>query len=240
LLHLANYLSELYHNRWSKGNKRILLFLSTASLQGGNYHDFRHSGSYPGQCPESCRHGAVARLARRFSSHLLWVVDFHFLFRIYRGAQWDNQLPPAPSSPIAGKEHSAEPTIAPRGADVTHTKHLIAGLILLLALGSLTLKTIHFDAAPVPLRQSFDNFPLELGPWQGKQSYIDPAVLEVLKADNYLDIEYVNPQPESASLWIAHYTAQKPGASFHSPTICITGWGWGVLLPRLLPDNNPN
>ncbi len=165
-----------------------------------------------------------------FSGWLIFIFCFGFI-GVLNGIT--NYLQP-PSSPIAEKEHSAEPTAASRGVDVPHTKYLIAGLVLVLALGSLTLKTIHFDASPVPLRQSFDNFPMKLGHWNGTRLYIDSAVQDVLKADNYLDVQYVNPQHESASLWIAHYAAQKPGASFHSPTICLTGGGWKTVDSKII------
>ena len=85
------------------------------------------------------------------------------------------------------------------------------------------------NIAPVPLRQSFDNFPLHLGPWQGKRTYIDPAMFEATSANAYLEATFSNVAHESVSLWIAYYENQKGRGSVHSPFTCLTGGGWTLI-----------
>ena len=83
--------------------------------------------------------------------------------------------------------------------------------------------------SPVPLLQSFDNFPLQLGPWQGKRSYIDAEMFQATGASQYLNVDFHNPSQGSVSLWIAYYENQKGGGSVHSPFTCLTGSGWSLI-----------
>jgi exosortase D (VPLPA-CTERM-specific) len=85
------------------------------------------------------------------------------------------------------------------------------------------------NISPVPLLRSFNNFPLELGPWQGKRSFIDPTMFEATRANAYLNADFQNSSKDSISLWIAYYENQKGGGSVHSPFTCLTGGGWRVV-----------
>ena len=80
--------------------------------------------------------------------------------------------------------------------------------------------------SPVPLLQSFDNFPLQLGAWQGKRNYIDSAMLEATGATTYLDANFEDATLGPVSLWIAYYENQKVHGSVHSPFTCLSGSGW--------------
>lgn len=105
--------------------------------------------------------------------------------------------------------------------------HLLVALVMVLGAGYFALYVA--KVAPVPLLQSFDSFPMQLGPWQGRQTRIDPVMVEATKANAYLNAEFTNPGQGSVSLWIAYYENQKGGGSVHSPFSCLTGSGWNLL-----------
>ncbi len=92
--------------------------------------------------------------------------------------------------------------------------------------------------APVPLRQSFDNFPLELGPWQGKRSYIDSDMFAATSASAYFDADFHDSSQAPVSLWIAYYENQKAHGSVHSPFTCLTGSGW-ILVESGITEVGP-
>ncbi len=84
--------------------------------------------------------------------------------------------------------------------------------------------------APVELRQSFDRFPMELGPWHGRLVYIDPEMVKATQSDAHLNAEFSHPGQPPVTLWIAYYESQKKaGGSVHSPKICLNGGGWTEL-----------
>ncbi len=100
---------------------------------------------------------------------------------------------------------------------------------ILMVLGAGYLSQTAGKISPVPLRQSFDKFPLELGPWHGKRSYIDPAMFEATSANAYLNVDFQAATQGSVSLWIAYYENQKGHGSVHSPFTCLTGSGWSLV-----------
>lgn len=79
----------------------------------------------------------------------------------------------------------------------------------------------------IPLRQSFDQFPMELGAWSGHQTPVDPVELEETGSSAHLSAEFTNPGHGPVSLWIAYYETQKKAGGFvHSPKGCLTAAGW--------------
>jgi exosortase D (VPLPA-CTERM-specific) len=154
-----------------------------------------------------------------------WLI-FVFCFACLLGLNWVLNLreapaplrPPDPDNP--GKEVApadSKPAAAP----------LLAGLVIILGLGHLGLQLGNIP--PVPLKQSFDRFPLELGPWRGKASAIDPAMFQATGASSYLNADYSDGQNPPINLWIAYYENQRGGGAVHSPFSCLTGSGWSLI-----------
>ena len=86
------------------------------------------------------------------------------------------------------------------------------------------------EAPAVQLRQSFDNFPMELGQWRGQHIPLDPEMVKATKSDAHVNVDYTNLSQGSVNLWIAYYAAQKKAGGFvHSPKLCLTGGGWTQL-----------
>jgi exosortase D (VPLPA-CTERM-specific) len=143
--------------------------------------------------------------------------------------------PPAAS----GKDQGAAPSVAtPAGSSPSKSPYLIAALILIIICGPLTLRLSH--ARPVPLLQTFDNFPMQLGPWQGHREYLDAAMAKAVGADQYLEAVYANPGHASISVWIAYFETQQKGLDqrLHSPIHCLTGAG-GQILESHIIDLSP-
>lgn len=120
-----------------------------------------------------------------------------------------------------------------RSARPSFTAFLLAALaiVIFFTLGASNLKT-----APVPILQSFDFFPLQLGPWQGQRSYLDPAMAKRVGADAYFEANYSSPQNGPVSLWIAYFESQnqKIEGRIHSPLICLTGGGWKIIEDKIV------
>ncbi len=49
------------------------------------------------------------------------------------------------------------------------------------------------ESVPVPLKQSFDHFPMQLGPWKGRQVQVDPEMVAATGADTVLNADFMNP-----------------------------------------------
>lgn len=100
------------------------------------------------------------------------------------------------------------------------------------------------QAPPVPLLQSFDHFPLVLGPWQGRRGDIDASTVKVLGTKDYLNATFVGPGNKTVSLWIAYYgNLRKQAGIVHSPFYCMTGSGWTVKEEKeieMLPGKPAN
>ena len=82
----------------------------------------------------------------------------------------------------------------------------------------------------VPRRGQLATFPLRIGPWTGTEIYVEPLILEGVKADDTLLANYDRgaADPEPVILWIAYYSSQRSGRAVHSPKVCLPGGGWEI------------
>jgi EpsI family protein len=71
-------------------------------------------------------------------------------------------------------------------------------------------------------------FPSVIGDWLIVRDFpLDPAILELLKADDTLNRFYVNQTTRQvAGLYIAYFRTQRYGQAPHSPKNCLPGAGW--------------
>jgi EpsI family protein len=87
----------------------------------------------------------------------------------------------------------------------------------------------------VPVRQSFEGFPMTLPGWTGMdEGAFAPEILEVLGVDDYLNRRYRTGQG-SVGLYVGFYESQRQGDTIHSPMNCIPGAGWSPLSRTYLP-----
>ncbi|MFI4963332.1 MAG: exosortase C-terminal domain/associated protein EpsI, partial [Legionellales bacterium] len=110
----------------------------------------------------------------------------------------------------------------------SYTAYLLATLALVLLCGPIARTITRID--PTPLLQSFDHFPLALGPWSGSTSPIASDVLNILQTDIYLNADYTDHNRDLVTLWIAYYQKHGSGNDFyHNPKICMVGSGWEII-----------
>ena len=79
-------------------------------------------------------------------------------------------------------------------------------------------------------------FPSVIGDWLIVRDFpLDPAVLELLKADDTLNRFYVNQTTRQiAGLYIAYFRTQRYGQAPHSPKNCLPGAGWEPVKENFL------
>jgi len=130
------------------------------------------------------------------------------------------QTRPAPNS----QNH---PEAFPARLSSTSTSLMLAGLFMIV-LGGVLINTVG-SPQRVPLAQSFDHFPLQLGTWQGRRTFMDPKIFEKTDADTYIDTEFSSPGQEPVSFYLAYYEEASGGGLGHNPSSCMTGSGWKTL-----------
>jgi EpsI family protein len=82
----------------------------------------------------------------------------------------------------------------------------------------------------VPIRRPLDEFPEQIGRWQGREGTIfDVETLNVLKVKDYLVRRYADPLGRNLWLYIGYWDTQRKGAQMHSPRNCLPGAGWEPL-----------
>lgn len=141
---------------------------------------------------------------------------------------------PRPPGPEASSPASPLPASGGKGPEAARTPErqpilpLAAALVLLLV--SFPVVQRASEAVRVPLKQDFAHFPLQLGPWQGTISPVDPEMVRLTRSHAHLNVDYVNPDHGTVNLWIAYYETQKKAGGFvHSPKGCLIASGWRFL-----------
>jgi exosortase D (VPLPA-CTERM-specific) len=89
------------------------------------------------------------------------------------------------------------------------------------------------SAANLPDRKSFADFPMTIGDWQAKRSYLSEGILNSLWADDYVSATYFRDDlPNSIQLLIPFYEYQGTRHTAHAPQSCMLGGGWAMIGSR--------
>jgi EpsI family protein len=87
---------------------------------------------------------------------------------------------------------------------------------------------------PVPVRETFDSFPMAIGDWKGAVlPDFTPDILAVLGVDDYVNRAYYGPERYGLGLYIGFHGSQRQGDSIHSPLNCMPGAGWEPVSKSL-------
>jgi exosortase D (VPLPA-CTERM-specific) len=78
----------------------------------------------------------------------------------------------------------------------------------------------------IPIAKSFNQFPIQVGEWNGKRDVIPMKFLEGLYFSDYLLADYQNRDGRHVNLYVAYYESQRKAESIHSPETCLPGSGW--------------
>jgi exosortase D (VPLPA-CTERM-specific) len=81
--------------------------------------------------------------------------------------------------------------------------------------------------AQLPDRTPFALFPRQLANWSGTLVTLDPEVVKVLRADDYINENFTT-GAGSANFFVAYYNRQTEGEGIHSPTVCLPSGGWEI------------
>jgi exosortase D (VPLPA-CTERM-specific) len=78
----------------------------------------------------------------------------------------------------------------------------------------------------IPIKRSFDRFPLSVGEWRGGRTVMEPQFRNALKFSDYALIDFKDRQGREVGFYVAYYASQRKGESIHSPETCLPGGGW--------------
>lgn len=81
----------------------------------------------------------------------------------------------------------------------------------------------------VPLRRSFEEFPIQLGPHRGVEEGLEPAIIKALGVTDYMMRLYAAPGHLPIWLYVGYYASQRTGVIIHSPKQCLPGNGWSIV-----------
>jgi EpsI family protein len=107
------------------------------------------------------------------------------------------------------------------------TSNQARAVTVLLALQAVGYYAVALRAERTPEIAPLSTFPRVSGGWVTRQeSQLEPAVQEVLRADDTLTREYANASGDVSTLLIAFFKTQREGQAPHSPKNCLPGSGW--------------
>jgi EpsI family protein len=105
----------------------------------------------------------------------------------------------------------------------------VTGRLVILTVGlfsAFVLLTRASRIEAVPVRAALATFPLNLAGWKGDATIpLDPAILNVLRVDDYLNRMYVR-HDTAVGFYVGYYGSQRQGDTIHSPLNCLPGAGW--------------
>lgn len=119
-----------------------------------------------------------------------------------------------------------QPASSPEKQRLLPRSYVVAcSAAILLALAAHLAPTHQLEVAP---RESFDKFPLQLGPWSGKFVRLEQQYIDELKFDDYFSARFSNHNSAVLDFYISYYNSQSAGQSAHSPRSCIPAGGWEI------------
>ena len=92
----------------------------------------------------------------------------------------------------------------------------------------------------VPVYHPFNDFPTQIGAWRMiQQDTLEPEVMQVLRADDYINRTYAESPRRIANLFVAFFKSHRAGQAPHSPKNCLPGSGWIWTVSDTMPVTVP-
>jgi len=135
--------------------------------------------------------------------------------------------PEAGGSTAVQAGRTAVPAYAMAAALANVPRAFIASTVVV-AIGAALVLAVPQRAEAIPSRAEFVDFPARLGDWSATRQSLQPAVLDLLRLDDYLLADYQDGSTTPINLYVAYYQSQRNGFSIHSPRRCIPGGGWEI------------
>jgi exosortase D (VPLPA-CTERM-specific) len=97
----------------------------------------------------------------------------------------------------------------------------------------------------IPIKKSFNLFPLQINEWSGTREAMEQQFLDVLDLSDYVIINYKDKAGKDVNFYVAYYESQRKGESIHSPETCLPGSGWefreaGTITIPIIKGNLPS
>ena len=94
--------------------------------------------------------------------------------------------------------------------------------------------TFSYHGEQAVTRKSFDEFPLNIGEWKGRELGLEPEILEVLRLSDYMMRHYhAGEKGQPINFYIGYYESLSE-EGYHSPKYCLPGGGWQIMKQRLV------
>jgi len=78
----------------------------------------------------------------------------------------------------------------------------------------------------IPIKKSFEYFPMNVGQWSGVQQSMEQKFIDALDLSDYVTIDFHDKLGRTVNFYVAYYESQRKGESIHSPETCLPGSGW--------------
>lgn len=129
----------------------------------------------------------------------------------------------APANQLAGQRHSGSPLNKRSGRLLT----VIVGVIIASVLS--VFYWVEHRKTQTITPTFLASFPIDWPQWRGVRVPMPAGTREVLAADDYLSVNFFNPQSDMpVNFFVSFYGSQRSGKSPHSPKVCIPGGGWSI------------
>lgn len=115
------------------------------------------------------------------------------------------------------------------------------GIVVVLLLGTAAFLRSRSVGESLPPRSQLDQFPTQLGEWQGRQIYIAEDIRKILGDGDFMQQVFRRPSDGSSiELFIAYFPSQRTGSTIHSPKNCLPGSGWVPVESLHVPISRPD
>lgn len=102
----------------------------------------------------------------------------------------------------------------------------VAAIATVMTIAALVLVPISLRPQVIPERPGLITYPLQVDQWRGAPSVVEPHIVDLLGADDYLLVDFDAGDEPAVNLWAAYYNSLLGGSYIHSPTTCLPGAGW--------------
>ena len=97
---------------------------------------------------------------------------------------------------------------------------------------TLSTLSIHHREELIPIRATFDEYPLQIGDWIGRRYEFQNGENDILRLSDYFLADY-NRANTHVNVYLGYTESQRRGFVPHSPKACIPGGGWEIADTRL-------
>jgi len=108
--------------------------------------------------------------------------------------------------------------------DFVHPPQFIVAVVLL-GVTLVLSQSIEFREK-IPIKKSFEHFPLQVGEWTGICQSMDQRSIDNLNLSDYVIIDFQDKLGKSVNFYVAYYESQSNGGGIHSPGTCLPSSGW--------------